>query len=105
MLAHVEAQRLQDSYMKGQDPDAVLRLLVSQRAVPSLALAQQMKLAARRPGWSDRADDFTRSQQIATLGWIGPASRPWPDRRSALRPAGCGGAGRAVQQVAMPSCE
>ncbi len=72
MLAHVKGMRFfWDNYVKGRDPEAVLTILVNQKAVPSLALARQMRLSAGDPDGRIGAEDFAMDQEIyATLGWI-----------------------------------
>jgi NitT/TauT family transport system substrate-binding protein len=72
MIAHVKATRyFWDSYVKGRDPDAVLNVLVNQKASPSLALARQMRLNPGDPDGRIVPEDFAADQEIyATLGWI-----------------------------------
>jgi NitT/TauT family transport system substrate-binding protein len=72
MVAHVKAVRyFWDQFVKGHDVDAVLNILVSQKAAPSLAVARQMRLAPSNPDGRITADDFAMDQEIyATLGWI-----------------------------------
>jgi NitT/TauT family transport system substrate-binding protein len=72
MIAHVKGMRyFWDQYVKGRNPEAVLNILVNQKAVPTLALARQMRLSAGDPDGRITADDFAMDQQIyATLGWI-----------------------------------
>jgi NitT/TauT family transport system substrate-binding protein len=72
MTAHMRGMRfLWDNYVKGRDPEAVLNILVNQKAVPSLALARQMRLSAGDPDGRIGAEDFAMDQEIyATLGWI-----------------------------------
>jgi len=72
MIAHVKATRyFWDNYVKGRDPEAVLNVLVNQKASPSLALARQMRLTAADPDGRIVPEDFAADQEIyAALGWI-----------------------------------
>ncbi|HEY7061546.1 MAG TPA: ABC transporter substrate-binding protein [Chloroflexota bacterium] len=72
MIAHVKGMRyFWDNYVKGRDPEAVLNVLVSQKAAPSLALARQMRLSPGDPDGRITADDFATDQEIyTTLGWL-----------------------------------
>ncbi len=72
MIAHVKAMRyFWDNYVKGRDVDAVLNVIVDQKAAPSLAVARQMRLSPGDPDGRITADDFAMDQEIyAALGWI-----------------------------------
>ena len=72
MIAHMKGVRFfWDNYVKGRDPEAILNVLVNQKAVPSLALARQMRLSPGDPDGRIGAEDFAMDQEIyATLGWI-----------------------------------
>jgi NitT/TauT family transport system substrate-binding protein len=72
MIAHVKAMRyFWDSYVKKQDPDAVLNVLVNQKVAPSIGLARRMRLSVGDPDGRIEPEDFAADQEIyATLGWI-----------------------------------
>jgi NitT/TauT family transport system substrate-binding protein len=72
MIAHMQGVRyFWDQYVKGRDVEAVLNIVVNQKAAPSLAAARQMRLSPGDPDGRITPEDFAMDQEIyATLGWI-----------------------------------